>query len=575
MFYMPNIYLIRIKSHMSLNSNDLETRPRREFIKLSAFAALALAIPKKSEAILKRFIPNVLNTISPIQTVGLDQFQSIDFNGDNIDLPHEILWNIDGHIAKKGGIPLPSEKRKLVVVGGGMSGLISAYKLRHLNPIVLEQDKHFGGNSRGEKYNDSIYSIGAAYITIPDAGSDIELFLKDIGLFDDLKHETPEETKFTFKNKVMGDFWKGVTDPARAQEFVAVDEELRRIYNDAYPDIPWTNDSAITKEEYLYLDSITFEEWLGQKFGKVHPHIAEYFQLYCWSSFNGSIEELSALQVLNFVASEVDGILTLPGGNAAITQRLFEKIGASTTEGSLRAGAFVLKVQKQNNGLVWITYQDTKGVIKTIEADACIVASPKFVAKIIVPDLPAAQIKLMDDLQYRGYIVGNAIFNKPFTSASFDLYCFEGTKPDMPAAMRPVKRAFSDVCFGSWAQDDKTQNGVLTVYKAIPYEGGRQFLFNPGSHDKHKKIINEELKNFSAAVGLNYSDIKGLRMTRWGHSLPVANRNLIASGYVEEMSKPLGGKIFFANQDNWANPAFECSFAAALSATSEIQSFVR
>lgn len=559
---------------MSLNLNDLESRPRRDFIKLSAFAALALAIPKKSEAIIKRFIPNGLNNISPIQVIGADQFQSIDFNGDNIDRPHDILWNLDGYLAKKGGIPAPTEKRKAVIVGGGMAGLISGYNLRHLDPIVLEQDKSFGGNSRGEKYNDSIYSIGAAYITIPDEGSDIELFLKDIGLFDDLKHETPEETKFTYKNKVMGDFWKGITDPARAQDFIAVDEELRRIYNDAYPDIPWTTESAISKEEYLYLDSITFEEWLQKKFGKVHPHIAEYFQLYCWSSFNGSIEELSALQVLNFVSSEVDGILTLPGGNSAITQRLFEKINESTTPGSLRAGAFVLKVHKKDNGLVWITYEDSAGVIRTIEADTCIVASPKYVAKLIVQDLPASQVKQMDDLVFRGYIVGNAIFNKPFTSSSFDLYCFEGSKPEMPAPMRPVKRAFSDVCFGSWAQDDKTQNGVLTVYKAIPYEG-RQFLFNPGAHDKHKKIINDELKNFTAAVGLNYSDIKGLRMTRWGHSLPVANRNLIASGYLEEMSQPVGGKIFFANQDNWANPAFECSFAAALAATTEVKSLIR
>ena len=560
---------------MSSDLLDLETRPRRDFIKLSAFAALALAIPKKSSAILKRFIPTGLSNTSPIQALNMDQFQSLEFNGDNIDRPHDILWNLDGYLAKKGGIPVPTEKRKTVVVGGGMAGLISAYELRHLDPVVLEQDKYFGGNSRGEKYNDSIYSIGAAYITIPDTDSEIELFLKDIGLYEDLKHETSEETKFSFKNKLMADFWKGVTDPARAHEFVAMEAELRRIYNEAYPDIPWSNGSAISFEEYVYLDSITFEKWLELRFGKIHPHIAEYFQLYCWSSFNGSIEELSALQVLNFVTSEVDGVLTLPGGNAAITQRLFEKIQASTTTGSLRAGAFVLKIQKKSNDLLWVTYEDSAGVIKTIETQACIVASPKYVAKLIVHDMPLDQIKLMDALQYRGYLVGNAIFNQPFKSKSFDVYCFEGSKPEMPAAMRPVKRAFSDVCFGSWAQDDQTQNGVLTVYKAIPYDGGRQFLFNPDAHNKHKKIITEELRNFTATVGLSFADIKGMRMTRWGHSLPVASRNLIGSGHLEKMSRPVAGRVFFANQDNWANPAFECSFAAALAAISEIKRLVR
>lgn len=544
-------------------------------MKLSAFAAMAMAMPKSAQSVIKKLQLDNGSNISPIQVLDPTQFASLDFNGDNIDRPHDILWNLDGYLKKKGGIPLPTEKRKVVVVGGGMAGLIAAYELRELNPVVLEQDKNFGGNSKGETYGSATFSIGAAYITIPDEGSEIDLFLKDIGLKDEMKHETPEETKFTYKKSLMTDFWKGVTDPKNAQEFIKVDTELRRIYEEAYPDIPWTSDSAITKEEYLYLDSITFEKWLELKFGKVHPHVLEYFQLYCWSSFNGSIEELSALQVLNFVAAEVDGVLALPGGNAAIAQRLFDRIQQATTANSLRANAFVLKVQKKENNKIWVTYEDGLGVIKTIEAETCIVASPKFVAKLIVQDLPADQVKLMDDLSYRGYIVGNAIFNQKFESKGFDVYCFEGEKPEMPAAMRPVKRAFSDVCFGTWAQDDDTQNGVLTVYKAIPYDGGRQFLFSPIAHDKHKKIINDELKNFAQTVGVDYSALKGLRMTRWGHSLPVANKDLIQSGYLERMSRPLGDKIFFANQDNWANPAFECSFAAALAAAIEVRRVLR
>lgn len=556
---------------MYMNSDDFSRNPRRDFIKLSAMAAMALAIPRKSEAILEKLMPKALMDMSPIQVLTANQYQSLDFNGDNIDRPHDILWDLDGYLKKKGGLPNPAEKRKVVVVGGGVSGLLSAYNLRDKNPIVLEQDKYFGGNSKGESFQGATYSIGAAYITVPDAGSDVENFLKEVGLMRELKHESAEEVKFTYKNKLMKDFWTGASDPGRAQEFINVDKELRRIFNDAYPDIPWTTNSAITKEEYLHLDSITFEKWLELKFGNVHPHIAEYFQLYCWSSFNGSIEELSALQVLNFVASEVEGVMALPGGNSGITQRLFEKLSEVTTAGSLRAQAFVLKIQKKANGLVWVTYEDAQGNIKTIETEACIVASPKFVAKLIVQDIPADQVKLMEGLSYRGYVVGNAIFNRPVASSGFDVYCFEGQKPEEPAAMTPPKRSFSDVCFGTWAQDDKAQNGVLTVYKAFPFDGGRQFLFSPMAHDKNKNVIAEELKSFTRAVGLNVTDIKGMRMTRWGHSLPVASRGLIQSGYLDRMNRPVGGKIFFANQDNWANPAFECSFAAAKEASAAVR----
>ena len=262
---------------MSLNLNDSQSNPRRNFLKLSAFTAMAFAMPKKSEAVLKKLLPKSLMQMSPIQVLSADQFASLDFNGDNINRPHDILWNLDGYIKKKGGIPLPTEKRKVVVVGGGMSGLIAGWSLRDLNPLILEQDPNFGGNSKGETYGDATYSIGAAYVTIPDEGSDIENFFKELGLMDELKHETSEETRFTYKKNLMGDFWKGVTDPKNAQDFIRVEAELRRIYDEAYPDIPWTTDSAISKEEYLYLDTITFEKWLENKFGKVHPHIMEYF----------------------------------------------------------------------------------------------------------------------------------------------------------------------------------------------------------------------------------------------------------------------------------------------------------
>ncbi|MDD4976275.1 MAG: FAD-dependent oxidoreductase [Bacteriovorax sp.] len=548
---------------------------RRDFLKLSAFTFFSLGVPKRSDKFLKQFIAkNKYNSFSPIQAVAKNNFSSIDFNGDNINRPHDVLWNVDGYLQKKGGIPLPSEKRKLVVIGGGMSGLISAYKLQNLDPLILEQDVYFGGNSKGEDYEQSIFSIGAAYITIPDKNSGIELMLKDLGLFNELKKEEDEDVKVSFQSKLMKDFWLGASDPTHAEDFIKVDKELRRIYENAFPDIPWKPDSAITESEFNRLDSMSFEKWLTATFGVVHPHIMEYFQLYCWSSFNASIDELSAAQALNFVASEVDGVLALPGGNAAITQRLFERLLASTSKNSLRAGAMVLRVEAKSENEVWITYEDAAGLIKTISADFCIVASPKFVAKFIVKGIPENQTAIIDQMNYRGYLVCNAIYKGAFESPAYDVYCMEGSMPTSPSAMKPPKRAFSDVCLGSWAVDDKTNYGVLTVYKALPYDGARQFLFNPGAHDKHKNLILAELSNFAKTCGIDHSKLKGVRMTRWGHSIPVAGTGMISSGKLALMSKPIMNSIFFANQDNWANPAFECAYEVADTASELIRKII-
>lgn len=545
---------------------------RREILKSAGFLSAALLFaPKislaKNDLSKKQFL--IKKSISPIQEV--TEFQSTDFNGDNIDRPHDILWNTDGYIAKKGGIPNPTEKRKLVIVGGGMAGLLAAYRFKDLNPLVLEQDKCFGGNSKGEKLNqDAIYSIGAAYVTIPDEDSSIDQFFKETGLDQELKLESDKETHFVFKTKLMRDFWQGSTDPKNADQFIKVEHELRRIYNDAYPDIPWSPESQISKSEYDRLDSMSFKTWLDETFGDVHPHILEYFQKYCWSSFTGSIDELSALQVLNFVASEVDGVLALPGGNARICEVIMNKLDQVLTPQSLRAGAFTLEIKIQKNNELWVTYEDELGKFITIETEKVIFCAPKFVAQRIIKDLPEEQNKIMDQLLYRGYIVTNVILDGQIPAPGFDLYWFQGQMPEAPSAMKPPSNYTTDVCFGTWAQGNDVKNTVLTMYRPLAFDGARQFLFSPFAHQKNKMRSEVELEQFMKSLGLSMEQVKGMRLTRWGHSLPVADVGLLASGKLDVMNRPIKNKIFFANQDNYANPAFECAFAAVLECAKNI-----
>jgi hypothetical protein len=66
--------------------------------------------------------------------------------------------------------------------------------------------------------------------------------------------------------------------------------------------------------------------------------------------------------------------------------------------------------------------------------------------------------------------------------------------------------------------------------------------------------------------------VKGYRLTRWGHSLPLARKGLIADGTVAKLIAPIQNKIFFVNQDNWVNPAFECAFSESLTAAQLIES---
>jgi len=211
---------------------------------------------------------------------------------------------------------------------------------------------------------------------------------------------------------------------------------------------------------------------------------------------------------------------------------------------------------------VEITYETANRELKTIAARSCIVASPKFVARHVVSGLPEKQSEAMARIQYRGYIVANVLLKDRIQSPGYDVFRILGEKPG-DAREEATKRAFTDVIFGSWAGQDLAGRSVLTLYKPQAYDGARHFLFSPFAHNKHQTHIQESLPELLSTLGLRMDQVAGIRMTRWGHSIPLAQAGLLSSGTLKLASQPVAGKIFFANQDNLANPCFETATGTA------------
>jgi hypothetical protein len=52
--------------------------------------------------------------------------------------------------------------------------------------------------------------------------------------------------------------------------------------------------------------------------------------------------------------------------------------------------------------------------------------------------------------------------------------------------------------------------------------------------------------------------VKQIRMTRWGHAMPIHAQGIIKSGICEEVRRPtMDERLYFVQQDNWALPAVE------------------
>ena len=168
----------------------------------------------------------------------------------------------------------------------------------------------------------------------------------------------------------------------------------------------------------------------------------------------------------------------------------------------------------------------------------------------------------MRKMSYRAYLLVNILLDKKVRSLGYDIYALRNRIPG--SARKEINsRGFCDVAFADWANYDRSDYSALSLYIPQPYEGANQFLFSPFTYEKHKQRILDNISPWLHEIGISNNNIKGFRMTRYGHALPVAKAGAIANGQLELAHKSIDDTIYFAHSDNWANPCFETAFYGA------------
>ncbi len=532
------------------------------FLMLPAFAK---ANPKY-QSMLETYLNSSAVDMAPLERLTAFSGSSV-IEGDMQDEAHEIFWNKDGYVKKKGGIPAVSEEYDVVIVGGGLAGMSAAYYLKGKKILIIEGHNRFGGNAKTQAYNKSMTAMGSAYITLPEDGDEIDTFLKQTNLKKQFRLTDHDDETVIMNGKFVPGFWAGGTDIKNADQFKAAHAKFKEVWDNNYPEIPVWDNSTSARGHFNSLDSISFSNWLKRELGTIHPHIMEYITLYCWSSFSASPSEISAAQGLNFLTCDLAGIQVLPGGNGMIAQALFQDL-------SKRAGvkltnqSFVVDI-KSEGGKAVVCYKDPSNNLKTIRARHCIVANAKMVAKKVITGLSAEQEKAMNGIGYRAYLVANIFLKKKVPSKGYDLFTLNGSLPGSEYE-DSKNRVFMDVVYADWAGKDSADKSILTLYMPLPYDMAQQYLFVDGLHGKYMDRIKSRLTPTLENMGLGWNDVEGMRLVRYGHSMPVAEVNGVASGMFERASASIDNCIHFANQDNWGNPCFETSFGSALRVVEKI-----
>jgi protoporphyrinogen/coproporphyrinogen III oxidase len=509
-------------------------------------------------------VADPFQAISPIDRT-LPEKAPLRYSGDDPGRAHRILWDKPGYVAAKGGLPEPSEKVPLAIVGGGLSGLASAYLLRKYRPVVLERAERFGGNSRGESWRGVDYAIGAAYFVKPETGTPIDGLIRELKLGERCRERTADDP-VVWNGKRHYAFWDGETDPAHPRQFQRLKRHFRDVLEEKngwfYPDIPVTDPALRKKIDAL--DGVNFLRHLEQiAGGRLHPHVETAIEHFCWSSFGASGRVVSAACGLNFYAAEFESLMVCPGGNSAVAEALLGRLAADLPYSHLRTSAVVIDARVRGDG-VQVSYEDAQGNFRSLLAQAVILACPKFAVAKLLHEIEEDRLAAIGKLRYNAYLVANVLLKDTVKDDFYDLFLLgEGqVGADLPAAA--LQQKATDVVLASYARP-QPDRAALTLYRAIPHEGGRSLILGDDTLPKYRSDFQEQIeREILPLVGRSAADVVDIRVARWGHPLPVAASGLIASGLPEALRKPFRGRVFFVEQDNWALPAFETAVTEAL-----------
>jgi protoporphyrinogen oxidase len=411
--------------------------------------------------------------------------------------------------------PAASARHDVVIVGGGVSGLAAAYRLQHHDFLLLEKELHWGGNAYEMEYEGSLYATGSAFLTTDEYAYQ---FSKEIGL-EPLPVNSPDAS--IIRGELVPDTWGDGLDklpyPAPVREgFKKFKKEMLAI--------------NVEKSNGIY--DKPFSDFL-----KGYPaEVKQWWDAFGPSNWGATSEETTAgLAILNLQElveeSRVEDRYTWPGGLGALSKKLVDILQPKHRD-RMQAGATTVAVVTEKEEVL-VTYMQG-GELKTVAANAVIMATPKFITRRIVEGVPEKQDKAMRQIRYIPYPVVNLIFDKPVYNHGYDTWC-PGT-------------AFTDIVVADWVIQKqpgyRQKFNILTFYTPMTEENRGYLLNEIGG----RKIAANVLTDFQKLMPEFNVDPVEVHIYLRGHPLYMSTPGLYRQ--VQPLARHPMDRVFFANTDS-------------------------
>ncbi|HLP37073.1 FAD-dependent oxidoreductase [Lacibacter sp.] len=492
-----------------------------------------------------------------------------------------------GHLLrdKKFAAPSSTEQKQVVIIGAGVSGLSAA---RHLQQqgindiIILELEKHIGGNAANGSNSISAFPFGAHYVPIPnnDLKEYLE-FLKSADIITDFNEDglpvyneaylcfDPEERLYIngrWQEGLIPQYGVPAKELKQIERFLAQMKEFRMAKgNDGKDAFAIPVNQSSTDPVYTKLDAITMKEWLLQ-----NNYTSEYLHWYvnyCTRDDFGTPHHLcSAWAGIHYFAgrkgkaanADYSDVLTWPEGNGFLIQQLSKDV-----HDFVRTESLVTKVEKAGKNII-IHYYDVKNrQLKEITADQCIIAIPQFVAARLFKDEQRIE-KVKSNYQYAPWMVANIVTDtleeRSGETLSWDNVIYGSASLGYVNATHQVLQQNIPL---------KNLTYYLPLTSTQTVEDRKKA--NEKTHDEWSTQIIQDLKIVHPDIE---KKAKEINITLWGHAMVQPVPGIIHGLLRKELASSIDDCIHFAHTDNAGISIFEEGFYQGLEAAKKVMQHV-
>jgi oxygen-dependent protoporphyrinogen oxidase len=295
------------------------------------------------------------------------------------------------------------QRAEVIVVGGGIAGLSAAWELRDRDVIVLEAEPRVGGRLMSEPRDPYWLNFGGHVVGGPETAT---------GRLLQATHVEAAELPGVLGGLVLGGRLlaggRVETYPLRAP--LSMRDRVALIRAGAHLRIAVAQYGRVSRlrageseadrraRVLAFRDDTTFSEFLGP----VRPAVDAVFRATIQRS-SGEPEEVSAgygIGYFQLVWDRSKGLTrNIVGGSSRLPEAIAQALG-----GRVFTGRPVTAVSHTADGVV--VGFDEDGRKRAIHARSAVVATPAYVARRIIADLPGEVAGALEGISYGPYVVG-------------------------------------------------------------------------------------------------------------------------------------------------------------------------